>query len=209
MPAFLWSKRETTYWPAYFKYYSPHFIAVCQPENMAELCPVEGPPIYVTDFNCTATNLRRLQDSRYLPTTKWRKCNKDDLKIARIFILFLFYCLSTNVCRLSFPSGHASVSAYTMLFLAFYLQSRMTWSGSKLLRHTIQIGALLMAWFTGLSRISDYKHHWSAEHVNERRKMLINSWIWLLSRSDVLTGYLIGAISASLTVSTVYNIVLM
>lgn len=43
-----------------------------------------------------------------------------------------------------------------------YLQQR--WSRhrfSTLLRHFLQFLALTMAWFTALSRVSDYKHHWS------------------------------------------------
>ncbi|GJQ66149.1 wun [Trypoxylus dichotomus] len=63
--------------------------------------------------------------------------------------------------RLSFPSGHSSFAMYTMLYFAVYIQSRMTWDGSKLLRHTLQFLAISAAIFTGMTRISDYKHHWS------------------------------------------------
>ncbi|EZA55072.1 hypothetical protein DMN91_009291 [Ooceraea biroi] len=76
--------------------------------------------------------------------------------------------------RLSFPSGHSSFSAYTMLYLAMYLQLRMKWKGSKLLKNFLQLLCLLMAWFTAMTRVSDYKHHWS----------------------DVLAGSTLGAISA-------------
>ncbi|XP_018357203.1 PREDICTED: putative phosphatidate phosphatase isoform X1 [Trachymyrmex septentrionalis] len=76
--------------------------------------------------------------------------------------------------RLSFPSGHSSFSAYTMIYLAIYLQLRMKWEGSKLLRHFLQLLCLLMAWFTAMTRISNYKHHWS----------------------DVLAGSTLGIISA-------------
>ena len=62
--------------------------------------------------------------------------------------------------RLSFPSGHASFSAYTLLYLALYLQQRMTWSGSRLIRPTYQIALLMLSWYTGLSRVTDFKHHW-------------------------------------------------
>nr|CAH0101380.1 unnamed protein product [Daphnia galeata] len=90
----------------------PHFLDVCQPENLTELCPTfGGPPIYITNFMCTGTDEKKLLDS-----------------------------------RLSFPSGHASFSAYSMLFLVIYLQCRMSWSGSKLLRPVIQIAALLFSW---------------------------------------------------------------
>jgi len=37
----------------------------------------------------------------------------------------------------------------------------MNWRGSKLMRHFIQFTLISMAWFTALSRISNYKHHWS------------------------------------------------
>lgn len=63
--------------------------------------------------------------------------------------------------RLSFPSGHSSFSMYTLVYCAIYLQSRMNWRGSKLLKHFIQFLLILLAWYTCLSRISDYKHHWS------------------------------------------------
>uniref|UniRef100_A0A182NLS8 Phosphatidic acid phosphatase type 2/haloperoxidase domain-containing protein n=1 Tax=Anopheles dirus TaxID=7168 RepID=A0A182NLS8_9DIPT len=63
--------------------------------------------------------------------------------------------------RLSFPSGHSSFSMYTLIFCAIFLQARMNWRGSKLLKHFFQFLLILLAWYTCLSRISDYKHHWS------------------------------------------------
>lgn len=100
--------------------------------------------------------------------------------------------------RLSFPSGHSGFTFYAMIFLAvsvllfgnknlnlmnvsfqLYLQSRMKWRGSKLLKHFLQFMLVIIAWFTALSRISDYKHHWS----------------------DVLSGSIIGIAFAFLVVS--------
>ena len=75
---------------------------------------------------------------------------------------------------MSFPSGHASFSAYTMLYLVLYLQRRMKWSGSNLIRPTIQIKALMFTWYTGLSRITDYKHHWFDLHLAVKRKFIVN-----------------------------------
>uniref|UniRef100_A0A7G3ANR3 Putative lipid phosphate phosphatase n=1 Tax=Lutzomyia longipalpis TaxID=7200 RepID=A0A7G3ANR3_LUTLO len=78
-----------------------------------------------------------------------------------------FHCINDQTdrllkeMRLSFPSGHASFSAYTLIYLSIYLQVRMTWSGSTLMRHFLQFVLLMMFWFTALSRVSDYKHHWS------------------------------------------------
>ncbi|XP_021444780.1 phospholipid phosphatase 3 isoform X2 [Oncorhynchus tshawytscha] len=61
--------------------------------------------------------------------------------------------------RKSFFSGHASFSMYTMLYLVFYLQSRFTWRGARLLRPLTQFTLIMMSFYTGLSRVSDHKHH--------------------------------------------------
>ncbi|CAG5928910.1 phospholipid phosphatase 3-like isoform 1-T1 [Menidia menidia] len=76
--------------------------------------------------------------------------------------------------RKSFFSGHASFAMYTMLYLAFYMQARFTWRGARLLRPVLQFFLVLLAVYTGLTRISDYRHH----------------------PSDVLTGYIQGALTA-------------
>ncbi|KAJ8251380.1 hypothetical protein GJAV_G00220720 [Gymnothorax javanicus] len=76
--------------------------------------------------------------------------------------------------RKSFFSGHASFAMYTMLYLAFYLQARFSWRGARLLRPLLQFLLVLLAMYTGLSRISDYQHH----------------------PSDVLTGFLQGGLTA-------------
>ncbi|XP_053549593.1 phospholipid phosphatase 3 isoform X2 [Bombina bombina] len=76
--------------------------------------------------------------------------------------------------RKSFFSGHASFSMYTMLYLVFYLQSRFTWKGARLLRPLLQFTLLMMSFYTGLSRVSDHKHH----------------------PSDVLAGFAQGALVA-------------
>ncbi|XP_067370732.1 phospholipid phosphatase 3 isoform X2 [Channa argus] len=76
--------------------------------------------------------------------------------------------------RKSFFSGHASFSMYTMLYLAFYFQSRFTWRGARLLRPLLQFTLLMMAFYTGLSRVSDHKHH----------------------PTDVLAGFVQGALVA-------------
>ncbi|XP_067290003.1 phospholipid phosphatase 1 isoform X1 [Pseudorasbora parva] len=83
-----------------------------------------------------------------------------------------------NEGRLSFYSGHSSFSMYCMLFLALYLQARMQAEWARLLRPTLQFFLIAASVYTGLSRVSDYKHHWS----------------------DVLTGLIQGAIVALLVV---------
>ncbi|OWF50673.1 phospholipid phosphatase 3-like [Mizuhopecten yessoensis] len=66
-----------------------------------------------------------------------------------------------NQARLSFPSGHASFSVYSMLFLILYIQSRMQWRQAVILRPWIQLILFLMAFYTCISRVFDNKHHWS------------------------------------------------
>ncbi|XP_062269318.1 phospholipid phosphatase 1 isoform X2 [Platichthys flesus] len=83
-----------------------------------------------------------------------------------------------NEGRLSFYSGHSSFSMYCMLFLALYLQARLQVEWARLLRPTIQFFLIAATVYTGFSRVSDYKHHWS----------------------DVLTGLLQGALMALLVV---------
>lgn len=74
--------------------------------------------------------------------------------------------------RLSFPSGHSSLSFYCMVWLMIYLQYRFTWKRYWLVRSVLQAIAFYLAYYTGLSRISDYMHHWS----------------------DVLSGALLGTV---------------
>ncbi|CAH0764166.1 unnamed protein product [Diatraea saccharalis] len=81
--------------------------------------------------------------------------------------------------RLSFLSGHSAVAAYTMVYFALYLEKRMVWKTTRILRHILQFVALMLSWFTALSRVSDFKHHWS----------------------DVLAGYSLGLSIAIVVVS--------
>ncbi|XP_077418416.1 phospholipid phosphatase 1-like [Vanacampus margaritifer] len=85
--------------------------------------------------------------------------------------------------RLSFYSGHSSFSMYCMLFLVLYIHARLKAKWVRLLRPTAQFFLLATAVYVGLSRVSDYKHHWT----------------------DVLAGLLQGGAVASFTVFCVSN----
>ncbi|XP_050023738.2 putative phosphatidate phosphatase isoform X2 [Dermacentor andersoni] len=65
--------------------------------------------------------------------------------------------------RLSFMSGHSSFSAYTMMYTVLYIHARMPWRNSVAMaaRTVVQVALLSLAWYTALSRVSNYKHHWS------------------------------------------------
>ncbi|XP_077078546.1 phospholipid phosphatase 2 [Siphateles boraxobius] len=80
--------------------------------------------------------------------------------------------------RLSFYSGHSSFGMYCMLFLALYVQARMASKWARLIRPSIQFFLVAFAIYVGYTRVSDYKHHWS----------------------DVVVGFLQGALIAVLTV---------
>ncbi|XP_064605932.1 phospholipid phosphatase 1-like [Liolophura sinensis] len=77
-----------------------------------------------------------------------------------------YTCLQTDEeivrnAKLSFPSGHSSLSIYTMVYFSMYIQIAMPRLPSRLIRPLLQLALILMAYYTCLSRISDYKHHWS------------------------------------------------
>lgn len=109
----------------------PHYIDVCKPMF-------------------TTTNLTRI-----------------DCKIKEYFTYEVDYiCTNVNTQRfhdahLSFPSGHASTSVYTMIFLIFYL--KYTWNCRRMGLFTpfMQIVFFSVAFFTCLSRVVDHKHHFT------------------------------------------------
>ncbi|KAG1700919.1 putative phosphatidate phosphatase [Nymphon striatum] len=65
----------------------------------------------------------------------------------------------TKVIGLSFPSGHSSFSAVTMVYFMLYVQARFPWQRFLILRAFLQVAAFAIAFYVALSRISDYKHH--------------------------------------------------
>lgn len=124
----------------------PHFLSVCDPD--------------FSRLNCTVGNAA---DPVYL-YIEYEVCRTPES--------------STRLkdARMSFPSGHSSFATYVAVFLTLYLQARMTWKGSKLLKHLLQAILIYLAIFVCLSRVSDYKHHWS----------------------DVLSGAILGVFVAAL-----------
>ncbi|XP_076330369.1 phospholipid phosphatase 1-like [Tachypleus tridentatus] len=117
----------------------PHFIDVCQPDQLLTECTHE----YILNYKCTSSDEDKILEA-----------------------------------RLSFPSGHASFSAYAMIYLIVYLQNRMVCPKNSLLRPFLQAGAFLIAWYIGLTRVMDFMHHWS----------------------DVLSGFLLGTVVSLLVV---------
>uniref|UniRef100_A0A224XH03 Putative lipid phosphate phosphatase n=1 Tax=Panstrongylus lignarius TaxID=156445 RepID=A0A224XH03_9HEMI len=107
----------------------------------------------------------------------------------RFRYIYEFNCLKKNTslikdARLSFPSGHSSFAAFTMIYLAIYVHVKIKFNGSYLLKNLMQFFCIAICWMTGLSRVSDYKHHWS----------------------DVTAGFIIGITAALLTVRFISNL---
>lgn len=82
-----------------------------------------------------------------------------------------------NEVRKSFYSGHASFAMYTMMYLVFYLQARFTWEGARLIRPLVQFVFLMSAVYTGLTRVSDYRHHPSDVVVGLLQGALVAYWV--------------------------------
>ena len=131
----------------------PHFIEVCNPNISmnANVCGTLDSPVYVTDFQCLGQP--GLSDSEL-------RSRLHDM-------------------RLSFVSGHASLSTYSMWFSIVYLHQRMATRNFRLVKPLIQVGCALFAVFTSLTRVSDYKHH----------------------PEDVVGGAILGVLVSSLTVT--------
>ncbi|GFS00332.1 phospholipid phosphatase 1 [Elysia marginata] len=91
--------------------------------------------------------------------------NLDELNCSKGYITE-FKCRSTDdkmlkEARLSFPSGHSSFAVYCAVYLILYLEGRLACRTIVLAKPVTQLIIFALAFFTCLSRISDYKHHWS------------------------------------------------
>ncbi|XP_017479178.1 PREDICTED: putative phosphatidate phosphatase [Rhagoletis zephyria] len=80
---------------------------------------------------------------------------------------------------MSFPSGHSSLAFYAMVYIALYLQVALSTRGSKLLKHFLQFGFVMLAWFVALTRVNDHWHHWSDVLVGI---LLGTLFAWLVAR---------------------------
>ncbi|XP_013880464.1 phosphatidic acid phosphatase type 2D [Austrofundulus limnaeus] len=132
--------------------------SVCQSlTNMAKLSVGRLRPYFLSVCNVTYASINCVP-GQYVSQVS---CRQPDLKLV-------------EEARKSFFSGHASFAMYTMLYLVFYLQARLSWRGARLVRPLVQFLLVILAIYTGLSRISDYRHH----------------------PTDVLTGFIQGGLTA-------------
>lgn len=111
----------------------PHYLDVCKPKFIS------------FDINETRIDCKHKEYFRYGIDYNCTDINNKRFKDA----------------HLSFPSGHSSTVFYTMIYLIFYV--RYTWKCRKfgLLIPFIQIVLFSIAFFTGLTRVVDNKHHFT------------------------------------------------
>lgn len=60
----------------------------------------------------------------------------------------------------SFPSGHASISVYTSIFMMWFVQSRVPGNITYLLVPWLQCMCVLWGMVCSFTRITDHRHHW-------------------------------------------------
>ncbi|CAL4060817.1 unnamed protein product, partial [Meganyctiphanes norvegica] len=91
-----------------------------------------------------------------------------------------------NQARLSFPSGHASISAYAMVYFIMYLQAQFYIRRIRCIKPLLQLICIVVALFISLTRIQDFKHH----------------------STDVMAGLFLGTFVAVLVVTFVSDIII-
>jgi phosphatidate phosphatase len=88
--------------------------------------------------------------------------------------------------RKSFPSGHASLAVYTAVFIAYYFRQRLgRIEHTVFLNLVLQVLVIIAALFTGVSRVIDYKHHWSDVVAGSILGLFVALWT-SLSLSNLL-----------------------
>jgi len=153
--------------------------------NASATCSCKIPPVIITivwvactclfgaAMNQFITDVGKYSIGRLRPhfldvcKPDWSKFNCTDERGNYVFIIDDVCTVAEGTfkakqSRLSFPSGHSSFSAFLMVFLALYIEAKLVLpKTSKFLKPFIQSVLILMALYTGFSRVSDYKHHWS------------------------------------------------
>ncbi|KAH0618571.1 hypothetical protein JD844_017917 [Phrynosoma platyrhinos] len=114
----------------------PNFIAVCEP-NFTKISCSQG---YIEDYDCLNPDESKVQEARLNQMVGQQQDG-----------IIVINALATGL-----RSKHLSKIA---TLIGLYLQARFTWRGARLLRPLLQFTLIMMAFYTGLSRVSDHKHH--------------------------------------------------
>jgi len=132
----------------------PHFIAVCNPSITLDEsnCGPSFSPIYLTDFTCEG-------NTELFPDLGKREHRASET-------------------RLSFLSGHASISSYGMMFAILYITFNYRRKISPVVLMMFQVLFMIYMISVGISRVTDNKHH----------------------PTDVIAGMVLGSIMAIVTI---------
>lgn len=133
---------------------------------------------YIEDFTCLNGNStdRMLKEMRLSFPSGHSSFASYTMIYLSVSILFKKKKICDWLNNHFYMSKTSNNHAHT--YTQIYLHKRMTWNGSKLLKHFLQFYLFVLAWYTAMSRISNYKHHWS----------------------DVLAGASIGSLCAIIVV---------
>ncbi|RXM96521.1 Lipid phosphate phosphohydrolase 3 [Acipenser ruthenus] len=141
-------------------------------------------------FGCTVgqslTNMAKLSTGRLRPNFL-SVCNPDYTSLNCSAGLYI----TEDHCQGNVSLIKEASVIDVRLCVQFYLQARFTWRGARLLRPLVQFLLLMLALYTGLTRISDYRHHPSDVLVGYLQGALVAYWVgvdWKISFSPVPPG---------------------
>ncbi|NXD17100.1 PLPR3 protein, partial [Nothocercus nigrocapillus] len=154
-------------------YHAPFFLTVCKPNYTLLGTPCDANP-YVTQDICVGPDKQAILSARYLQGC--RGCSTDCAHPAR-------QPDPLPLRRKTFPSQHATLSAFAAVYISMYFNSIIS-DSTKLLKPILVFAFAIAAGICGLTQITQYRSH----------------------PADVYVGFLIGAgIAAYLAYHAVGN----
>ncbi|NXE42963.1 PLPR3 protein, partial [Ptilorrhoa leucosticta] len=153
-------------------YHAPFFLTVCKPNYTLLGTPCDANP-YITQDICSGTDKHAILSARYVPG---EPC-------ATLPALLPRPNRVPSPCRKTFPSQHATLSAFAAVYVSMYFNSIIS-DSTKLLKPILVFAFAIAAGICGLTQITQYRSH----------------------PADVYVGFLIGSgIAAYLAFHAVGN----
>lgn len=112
----------------------PYFLSICKPD-LESIC--YGEDSFFLDKN----------DNETYPKEFYRKYVSEEVECENSDLI--------KEARLSFVSGHTSISFYSAVFLAYLMQKNV----NKKVSLPFQLGIFILAFWISITRLTDYKHH--------------------------------------------------
>ncbi|NXP66696.1 PLPR3 protein, partial [Chloropsis cyanopogon] len=153
-------------------YHAPFFLTVCKPNYTLLGTPCDANP-YITQDICSGTDKHAILSARYVPG---EPCAALPALLPRPNHV-------PSPCRKTFPSQHATLSAFAAVYVSMYFNSIIS-DSTKLLKPILVFAFAIAAGICGLTQITQYRSH----------------------PADVYVGFLIGSgIAAYLAFHAVGN----